>query len=144
MTMILETMYQGFGFNRVLFCTTDKYRTRMIARYGFGKDIERIVENFGFRMNASSGVFNLALAKATDISIENANEDGIRKGIPQWFNEVVTAQAFVLYPIVVKKVPMGLIYADQEHRGSMLTEKQSDLMKILCNQAALAMRQTKW
>ena len=142
MTIILETMYRGFGFNRVLFCTTDKYRTRMIARYGFGKDIERIVENFGFRMNASSGVFNLALAKATDISIENANEEGIRKGIPQWFNEVVTSQAFVLYPIVLKKVPMGLIYADQEHRGNMLTERQSDLMKILCNQAALAMRQT--
>jgi serine/threonine protein kinase len=142
MTMILETMYQGFGFNRVLFCTTDKYRTRMIARYGFGKDIEKIVEDFGFRMNASSGVFNLALAKATDFSIENANEEGIRKGIPKWFNDVVTAQAFVLYPIIVKKVPMGLIYADQEHRGKMLTERQSDLMKILCNQAALALRQT--
>ncbi len=141
MTVILETMYQGFGFNRVLFCTTDKYRTRMIARYGFGKDIERIVADFGFRLNASADVFNLALTKATDFSIENANEEGIRKGIPKWFNDVVTAQAFVLYPIIVRKVPMGLIYADQEHRGTMLTERQSDLMRILCNQAALAMAQ---
>jgi len=141
MTTILEIMYRGFGFNRVLFCTTDKYRTRMIARYGFGKDIERVVESFGFRMNASSGVFNLALARATDFSIQNANDERIRKGIPQWFNDAVTAQAFVLYPIIVKKVPMGLVYADQEHRGNILTERQSDLMKILCNQAALAMRQ---
>ena len=92
-------------------------------------------------MNPSSGVFNLALARATDVSIRNAHDERIRKGIPQWFNDVFTAQAFVLYPIIVKKVPMGLVYADQEHRGNMLTERQSDLMKILCNQAALAMKE---
>jgi serine/threonine protein kinase len=143
LTMLLETMYRGFGFQRVILCFRDKNNMRMGARLGFGNDIDRIIERFSFKIEDTSDVFNLALQKMKDLSIEDANDERIRRGIPEWFAEIISSPAFVLYPINVGKIPLGLIYADRETKGPVITGNQLKLMKTLCNQAILAIKQMK-
>ncbi len=143
LTMVLETMYRGFGFQRVIFCFRDKNNKRMSARLGFGKDIDRIIERFSFKIENRSDVFNLALQKMRDLSIENASDERIRKGIPKWFVEMISSPAFVLYPINVGKISLGLVYADRETAGPVIVGNQLKLMKTLCNQAVLAIKQIK-
>ena len=67
----------------------------------------------------------------------------IRKGIPKWYLTILTAPAFVLYPITVKKKSLGLIYADRETGGKVISGNQINYMKTLCNQAMLAIKQSR-
>ena len=41
----LESMYRGFGFNRVVFFLMNKNKKELDARFGYGKDIERIAKD---------------------------------------------------------------------------------------------------
>lgn len=143
LTMILETMYRGFSFNRILFCIINSKSMEMTARFGFGQDIENIMKVFRFKVTQSPDVFNFSVLHAKDIGIDNAEDPRFKKRIPQWYIQAVSAPAFVLYPIIVKKRPAGLIYADRELPGRVLTGNQTNYMKTLCNQAVLALKQMR-
>jgi serine/threonine protein kinase len=143
-TMILETMYRGFRFHHVLLCLLDKKRTNVAARFGFGENMDKIIEVFHFPVNPKSAdIFNLALTQEKDLGIEDADDPRIRKGLPEWYLKTVSAPAFVLCPIVVNGAPVGLVYADRNVKGRVITGNQIKYMKTLCNQAVLAMKQLR-
>jgi len=143
LTMVLETMYRGFVFNRVLFCIMNGKTGQMNARFGFGKDIDKVVKGFSFEVNTSPDVFNFAINQAKDIGINDAKDIRFKKRIPEWFFRIISSPAFVLYPIVVNKRTVGLIYADRETPGQVMSGNQTNYMKTLCNQAILAIKQMR-
>ena len=143
LTMILETMYRGFNFNRVLFCIMNARKMEMRGNFGLGKDIEHVIENFRFRVDKNPDVFNFAVLQAKDIGVFDSNDDRFKKRIPEWYSEVISAPAFVLYPLVVNKKVIGLFYADRELSGTVLSGTQVNYMKTLCNQAVLAIKQSR-
>ena len=141
MTMILETMYRGFSFHRVLLCLADGRHNQVHARFGFGENIEKIIEGFSFKIQRAQNVFTLALTQGKDLGIDDTGDARIQKGIPEWYRRLVAAPAFVLYPILINKKPLGLIYADRESPGRVLRGDKVQYMKTLCSQAILAMKQ---
>jgi hypothetical protein len=143
LSMILETMYRGLSFNRVLFCIMNLKMMEITARFGFGKDIQRLIPSFRYKVIPSPDVFNFAVLQAKDVGIDDSKDERFKKRIPEWYHEIVSAPAFVLYPIVVNKRPVGLIYADRELAGKVLTGNQTNYMKTLSNQAVLALKQMK-
>ena len=52
--IILETMYRGMGFTRVLLCVRDPKQNSMNARFGFGEDMDRIQPEFRFSAGYTS------------------------------------------------------------------------------------------
>jgi hypothetical protein len=143
-TMILETMYRGFRFYHVLFCLMNKRRTGMAARFGFGENIEKVIDAFQFPVNRKSpDVFNLGLALGKDLAIDDAGDPRIKRGLPDWYLKALPAPAFVLCPISVNGIVVGLVYADRDSPGKVLTGSQIKYMKTLCNQAVLAMKQLR-
>ena len=64
-----------------------------------------------------------------------------KKFIPPWHNQLITAEEILVYPVIVKKKVIGLFYADWDIRRKDLNEKSMEYMKILRNQAALAIKQ---
>jgi len=143
LTMIMETLYRAYGFNRVFFCLMNLNRTKMHARFGFGKDIESISENFSFPTSPANNIFTIALAEHKALSVENVRDPRIAKLIPEWYLRAVGAPAFIIYPIVVDKQALGLIYADREQTGKVITGDQLKYMRTLCNQAVMALKQRK-
>lgn len=143
LTMILETMYRGFAFNRILFCILNPKTKEINARIGLGKDIDRITSEFGFKMNGNPDVFHFALHQSKDVGIDDATDPQFKKRLPEWYLEKIDAPAFILYPIIVNKRPVGLIYADRELPGRVISGNQSNYMKTLCNQAVLAIKQSR-
>ena len=141
LTMILETMYRGFGFHRVFLCLADPRQAQIHARFGFGENIEKIIGGFSFKMQRAPDVFNIALAQTTDLGIDDSSDPRIMKGIPEWYRRLVAAPAFVLFPVLINKKPLGLIYADKDRKGRVIDGSQLQYMKILCNQAVLAIKQ---
>ena len=141
--MILETMYRGMGFTHVLLCIKDGRQGTMNGRFGFGADVARIAREFKFPLSYSADVFHAALSKGADILIADVNGLKIRERIPDWYRNVVTTQTFALFPLIIKNVPVALIYADREFPGEIVfSEKELSLLRTLRNQALLAIKQS--
>jgi hypothetical protein len=136
-------MYRGFGFNCILLGFQNQKHSEFTARFGFGKNVERLMEKFQFKVGGAADVFNLALGQGKDIGIDYARDPRIQRGIPKWYSKNFAAPAFVIYPVIVNKIPLGLIYADRELEGPVLSGNQFNYMKTLRNQAVLAMKQIK-
>ncbi|SFN74352.1 Serine/threonine protein kinase [Formivibrio citricus] len=143
--MTLETMYRGIGFERVIFCTRDTKRPMMLARFGFGLDIQQITAKFSFDISQTNDVFQLALARNADVLIEDIDAESIKARIPSWYRAAVPAKTFIVFPVVLDKKPIGLFYGDRTQAHSLkIPPEQLNLLKTLRNQAILAIRQKQF
>lgn len=140
--MILETMFRGIGFERVLFCTRDLRQPKVMARFGFGPDIQKITARFSFDTMQTSDVFQLALARNADVLIEDVDAASIRERIPAWYRDLMPSKTFIVFPLILDKKPIGLFYGDRTDAHSLkIPAEQLNLLKTLRNQALLAIRQ---
>jgi len=141
--MILETMYSGMGFKHAIFCIKDGRRNAMCGKFGFGDGVTELIKVFNFSMVEQPDVFHVALKNNADILISNIDDPNIAPRIPAWYRQSMSAATFVLFPIIVKGKPLGLIYADRDKLGEIvIPEKELSLLKALRNQAVLAIRQS--
>lgn len=138
----LETMYRAMGFNRVIFCLRDPKTSQMVGRFGFGPATSAIVSHFRFPLGIGPDVFRAVIAKGVDIIITDINEAKIRDRIPAWYRQYVPAETFVLFPLMLKGAPVGLIYCDKDKAGGIvIPPRELSLLKTLRNQALLALKQ---
>jgi hypothetical protein len=141
--MILEAMFTGMGFEHVLLCIKDGRHNTMRGKFGFGDEVQTLVKAFDFSLTAPSDVFLVALTNNADILISDVDEPKIASRIPAWYRKHIVARTFVLFPIIVKAKPIGMIYADRSGAGDIvIAEKELSLLKSLRNQAVLAIRQS--
>ena len=138
--MALESMYRGFGFNRVVFFAMKKDGKQMEARFGFGTAIETIANRVSFETNSTRNIFSIALDKEKDLIIENTDEPNICELIPRWFRRRINAPAFVFLPITLEKACLGAFYADRKYVGPPLEEGQYKFLVMLRNQLILAIK----
>jgi HD-like signal output (HDOD) protein len=141
--MILEAMYTGMGFAHVVLCIKDGRHNRMCGKFGFGDGVQSLIKAFDFPLVAQPDVFLVALQNNADILITDIDDPKIASRIPAWYRQHVSARTFVLFPIIVRGKPIGLIYADRPQPGDItIPEKELSLLKSLRNQAVLAIRQS--
>ncbi len=140
--MVMETMYRGIGFNRILFLIRDNKSNAMVAKFGFGDGVEALVPRFRFPLPFVPDVFHLSLEKGLDIAIENVDAPNISGKIPAWHRDNVDAPCFLLLPLMIKDRAVGMIYADMKVANSLnVSQQQLSLLRTLRNQAVLAIKQ---
>lgn len=133
--MILETMYRGFEFYRVIFCLMDTAKSKMTARFGLGENADDIVKRFQFLTGENSDIFNVGISQAKGLVVNDAAAPNIFRNIPEWYQKVVGAPSFLIYPLTVKGGCIGMFYADMKEKGRLLTDEQLDYMEKLRNMA---------
>jgi len=140
--MVLETMYRGIGFDRVLLALREAGGSRFSGRFGFGCGNEDVVKAFAFEMHDHSDVFQLAAGKCVDLVIADSTVDNFRARIPEWHHRQVRARSFIVLPLAIDKRCVGLLYGDRIEAGSLAIGTTSmGLLKTLRDQAILAFRQ---
>ena len=140
--IILETMYRGMGFDRVILCTRDIRSNSMPARIGFGADADKLLKSFVVPLGKSHDVFQVAIDKQADIFLSDIDAANICDRIPTWYRTLIAARTFILLPLAVDKKVIGMFYADKAEAGSLVIPAQElNLLKTLRNQAVLAIRQ---
>jgi GAF domain-containing protein len=76
-----------------------------------------------------------------DVYIADTTEAKIQADIPDWYKEISNAGSFLLFPLVINKRPVGLIYADHmQPQGLQIDKRRLNLLKSLRNQIVLAVR----
>lgn len=136
--MIIETMYRGFEFNRVLFCMLDSNQTKMSARFGFGENIDTILENFSFKITRTSDYFNIAVMRLRDIVVDDSRLPGVKENLPGWYMKMINARSFLIYPLMIKDRCIGLLYADKKAVKILNNDDERDYMNILRGKAVWA------
>jgi HD-like signal output (HDOD) protein len=140
--MVLETMYRGMKFQRVIAFIRDLKTSTMRARFGFGADIDGLLPKLFFPIKFEPDVFHVALEKGVDIVIEDVSANNIASKIPQWYQETLQAECFMLLPIMINDKAIGLIYADMHQANSLqISPRQLSLLRTLRNQTVLAIKQ---
>jgi len=142
--IIVETMYRGIGFEHVLLCIKDARGNGMAARFGFGPDIDTILRDFRFPLGGRRDIFEVALARGADILISDVHDAKISGHIPVWYRRCMSAETFMLFPLVIKNAAVGLIYADKPRAGELvMPENLLSMLRALRNQAVLAIKQSR-
>ncbi len=140
--IILETMYRGMGFRRVILCIKDPRTRTMQGRFGFGPEAAELARKFRFGLEFQPDIFHASMKNGVDILISDVDDPKIASRIPDWFRKTVTAKTFVIFPLNIKQNPVALIYADKEKAGEIeISEKELSLLRTLRNQAVLAIKQ---
>lgn len=139
----LETMYRAMGFQRVILCLRNPKTNYMIGRFGFGQEATEVAKQLNFSLEHSNDVFLMAMTKSVDLLIGDVDDPKIAERIPAWYRERIFAKTFVLFPLVIKTIPVGLIYCEREEAGSIvIPAKELTLLKTLRNQALIAIKQS--
>ena len=137
--LVAELFYRTELFDRVVICVLDRPSQTLVGRVGLGRDAASLRELVRIPLAFTPDVFQAAIAKGQDILISDASADNIRTRIPEWHVRAFHAKAFLLLPIMVKGKPLGLIYADKVTDSLRLPSHLLGLLKVLRNQAALAL-----
>lgn len=141
LTMVLETIYRGMGFTRVLFCIRDA-RTRTInARFGLGKSIDSVIPQFRFSLGDEDDIVHAAINRGKECIILDVNSPEYRARVPEYLRKVTRPRSVVLYPILVNRRVIGLLYADMDECSPDVSADALKFFKTLRNQAALAIQQ---
>ena len=138
--MVMESIFSGFGFSRVMFCFINRSRTSINARFGFGGDAEIIINRLSIPLGGDKDIFNLALKRNKDLIIKDINDDKCKNLIPSWYRQEYSKKSMFVYPIVVKNIPLGILYIDSIKPASFCDDTQLSLIKTLRNQITLAIR----
>ena len=142
LTMVLETIYRGMGFNRVLFCLKDGKNNQLVARFGYGKTISQIIPKFKFNLdNNSDDVISLSALKAKEFVILDSSNPLYTNRIPAELRKLTSPSTLVLYPLIVNKRVLGVMYADMDEQSTDLSSEVIQYFNTLRNQAALAIMQ---
>jgi serine/threonine protein kinase len=143
MRIIVETLYRGSSFTRVLLFTKDVGGTKVVCRMGFGAGSEKFVnERFAVSLSPSRDVFYGCLSRNADLLIADTGAEKIAPYLPTWFGKEFAARSALLLPITAQKKALGLLYADSVDCSTVeLPPSEMGLLRTLRSQAVLAMKQ---
>ena len=141
LTMVLETIYRGMGFNRVMFAIFDPKNKQVMARFGFGKGVDEIIPEFRYKIDDSEDVFVSTVRKGKEYIILDVNSNEYKDRVPAWVRRLTMPTTVVLYPLIVNKRCIGLIYADNDNSNIKISMEALGFFKTLRNQASLAIQQ---
>ena len=116
---------------------TGQYR----ARVSFGeRQLER-QSQFAFPLTPSRDLFHLAMENDADLMIADASAPKIRALLPAWHLALLPdALSFIVLPLVVQQVQLGLFYADRAHPASEgVAPDETALIKALKGQVLAAL-----
>ncbi|MBV6341898.1 HDOD domain-containing protein [Candidatus Magnetobacterium casense] len=141
--MILEIMFRGLGTTRIIICIKTPKDNIMEARFGFGEDVMSVITRFKFVVDIDAeDIFNKSLTDGADLLINDINEARVKARIPGWYRNLLDSETFLLFPIKINKIPLGIIYTDKPFAGELQIEpKILRYLKTLRDQAILAVKQ---
>jgi HD-like signal output (HDOD) protein len=143
--LVLEALYSGLKFKRVLGCLRDPVRGMYRCRAALGADRADMLARFQFPLEYGPDLFHAALAHQTDVHISDASDDKVAARLPAWHRGLLPAtRSFFLLPLVVNKHVVGFIYGDRDECDmNVYTKQELDLARTLRSQVLLALRGLK-
>ena len=140
--LVLETLYSSMGFRFATICIKGPKTNQFNARLAIGEDRTARQMGFTFPIESSKNLFHLALENDADLMIADASAEKIRDLLPDWHKKLLPdARSFIILPLVVQKIPLGLFYADRKQAAPEgVPPDEAALIKTLKGQVLAALQ----
>ena len=111
---VLETLHGAMGFRFATVCLRDLRTKQYRARGSLGQNSAALQAGFVFPLESKRDLFHLALENDADMMIADARSPKIRDLLPPWHKTLLPdTESFIVLPLVLGKVQLGLFYADR-------------------------------
>jgi HD-like signal output (HDOD) protein len=111
---VLETLHLSMGFRFATVVLRDPRSGQYRARVSFGDSHATRQAGFVFQGESKRELFHLAMENNADLMIADAATPKIRELLPAWHRSLLPdAKSFIVLPLVVGKVQLGLFYGDR-------------------------------
>jgi GAF domain-containing protein len=77
----------------------------------------------------------VGISQAKGIIIDDATAPNIIRNVPDWYQKIIGAPSFLIYPLTVKGGCIGMLYSDKKEKGRLLTDEQLNYMENLRDMA---------
>ncbi len=141
--MVLETVYRGLALSRVVFFFNDIKTTSIVARSGFGDDIEDLLPKLRFQPSRGRDYFTQAVTMGRDVVLYDATIPRVQEHLPMWYRRIVEPSSLILYPIMLRNIAVGLIYGDLENPNCRINNGLLVNVDKLRNLACRAIREKR-
>jgi HD-like signal output (HDOD) protein len=108
--MVLEAIFRGGRFERVVFCLVTHDRKHLEARIGLGDDVDSFIDGFRFPLSLLSGPVGPALIQKRDVFVDHVETSRYHQS---QFASVTGASAFGMLPLIVGGSAIGCLYFDR-------------------------------
>jgi len=139
--LILDSIYKGLGFDRLVFCLRDPKTGQLTGRIGLGHGADQMAKRFivDARGPQPSDLFGAACLKGADTMIADGRSTALGPRLPTWYRGA-PAHSFMLLPMMLKGAPFALIYVDRHSTPLDFGERELTLLRTLRNQAVMAFK----
>ncbi len=138
--MILEGIFQGIGFDRVVFCMVDPKRTWINGRFGMGENVEQLLPLLKLPFASQDNPMSLALAHAQEYLVCPDSRPKDRGLMTEKFWQASQAQAILVTPILIDTVPIGVIYMDRLQSVPAINARDRQRLQSFRDLAVIAIR----
>ena len=139
--LALETLYRSMGFRFAVVCLKDMKTNQYRSRLALGEDHLSRQAGFSFPITPARDIFHLSMENDADLMIADSSVIKVRDLLPIWYRALLPdARSFIVLPLVVQKVQLGLFYADRVHCASEgVPPDETALIKALKAQVLAAL-----
>lgn len=138
MAMIIEGIYRAIGFERVIFCLLNPQRTVIAARFGLGSGVEELLPGLRLPFSPSGNIFARALAERREYLVDVDTRPTDRELMDARFWRVSQTTTFLVSPVYVDQVPIGVFYADRSRSRNPITEEDRQSLQVFRDLAVIA------
>jgi HD-like signal output (HDOD) protein len=133
--MIVETLYRGLGFERVVLSVLTTDRGWIEGRYGLGADINEFIAAFRFPFGRE-GLMSRAVQANNDVVVDFGDVED--EPFKQRLGRYLAGCTLFIYPLVVRQKPIGCLFAQRKSSGRPPGSEELQGLAILRNCGLLA------
>lgn len=135
--LVLEGIYRGVGFDRVLFALMSQNRLQLVGKTSLGGGAEALRQAFIFSLDGTPGdLFNEFFRNPRAMRFgPGQTPPGIR--LDRLLQVTDTACACIA-PILAQGRPIGLFYADRTHSAEGIDDERFEAFQLFAQQVSLA------
>jgi hypothetical protein len=112
--LALETLYRSMGFRFAVVCLKDMKTNQYRSRLALGEDHLSRQAGFSFPIARTRDIFHLSMENDADLMIADSTLAKVKDLLPTWYRALLPdARSFIVLPLVMHKVQLGLFYADR-------------------------------
>ncbi|NDY89592.1 serine/threonine protein kinase [Ideonella livida] len=138
--LILHTMHQGLGLDRVVFCLRDPRSGQLLGRSNVGAGGDGLQQRIHVDLGQPADLFSHACLQGVDTVVEDLHSLVAGGGrLPPWWPQADAPRGLLLLPLMLKSRPFALFYAEHD-QPLLLAENHLHLLKTLRNQAVMAFK----
>jgi HD-like signal output (HDOD) protein len=141
--MILEGIFRGIRFDRVIFSLVNPQRTRISGRFGLGDGVEELLPLLNLPLKGDGNAFALAMEGARECLVNPQPRPGDRALMDDKFWQVSHSHTFLVVPLHVDQIPIGAFFVDRIDSARPISEEDRRRLRIFRDLTIIALRLSK-